>query len=99
MPMSQLIVLGIVAMAGLATLRVVRFRAGRTPLPDGRGRRLFLIGFLVVPPVALGVLTQAPPPANQLWGLGALPAYIAIIAVLATLMWIASQIVGVVTHG
>jgi hypothetical protein len=86
MPMSQLIVLGIVAMAGLATLRVVRFRSGRTPLPDVRGKRLFLLAFVVVPPVALG-------------GIGALPMYVAIIGTLAIAMWVAALIVGSVASG
>ena len=86
MPMPQLIVLGMVAMAGLATLRVVRFRGGKTPLPDGRGRRLFLIAFVVVPPIALG-------------GIGALPTYVAIIAALAILMWLAALVVGQVADG
>ena len=86
MPVPQLIVLGIVAMAGLATLRVVRFRGGRTPLPDGRGRRLFLFAFVVVPPIALG-------------GIGALPEYVAIIAALAILMWMAALIVEQVANG
>jgi hypothetical protein len=99
MPLQQLIILGIVAMAGLAALRVVRVHRGLTPLPDGRGRRLFLLGFVVVPPVVLGQLTQPAPPANQLWGLGAVPAYLAIVATLAALMWIASQVIGQVTHG
>jgi hypothetical protein len=80
----QLIVLGIVAMAALATLRVIRVHQGRTPLPDGRGRRLFLIGFVVVPPIVLG-------------GIGALPMYVAIIAMLAILMWAAAVVVGLVT--
>ena len=86
MPMSQLILLGIVAMAGLATLRVVRFRRGLTPLPDIRGKRLLLLAFVVVPPVVVG-------------GIGALPMYVAIIAVLAIAMWIAAQVVGMVAHG
>jgi hypothetical protein len=81
----QLLVLGIVAMAGLATLRVIRVQRGRTPLPDGRGRRLFLLGFVVVPPVALA-------------GIGALPIYVVILAALVTLMWIASLIVGLVAN-
>jgi hypothetical protein len=99
MPIQQLIVLGIVAMAGLAILRVVRVRRGLTPLPDGRGRRLFLLGFLVLPPIVLGVLTQAPPPANQLWGFGAVPAYVAIVATIVALMWIASLFVRAFAHG
>ena len=99
MPLLPLIVLGVVAMAGLATLRVLRVHQGRTPLPDGRGRRLFLLGFVVIPPVLLGALTQTAPPANQLSGLGAVPTYVVIIGALAILMWIASQVVGVVAHG
>ena len=98
MPIQQLIILGIVSMAALAVLRVVRVNRGLTPLPE-RGRRLFLLGFLVVPPVALGVLTQPPPPANNLWGVGALPLYFVIVAALATVMWVASKIVGQVAHG
>jgi hypothetical protein len=99
MPVQQLLILAIVAMAALAALRVFRVSRGLTPLPDGRGRRLFQLGFLVVPPLILGMLTQPPPPANQLWGIGAVPAYVAIVAGLAILMWIASQIVGQVSHG
>src|SRR4029079_6798768 len=85
MPMSPLILAGIVAMAGLATLRVVRFRRGLTPLPDIRGKRLLLLAFVVVTPVVVG-------------GIGALPMYVAIIAVLAIAMWIAAQVVGMVTN-
>jgi hypothetical protein len=99
MPIQQLIILGIVAMAGLAMLRVVRVRRGLTPLPDGRARRLFQIGFVAVPPIVLGMLTQPAPPANQFWGIGAIPTYFAIVAALAILMWIASQIVGQVSRG
>jgi hypothetical protein len=84
MPLPQLIVLGIVAMAGLATLRVVRVHRGRTPLPDGRGRRLFLFGFVVLPPLALG-------------GIGAVPMYVLVITALVILMGIASLIIGLVT--
>ena len=86
MPMSQLVLLGIVAMAGLATLRVVRFRRGLTPLPEIRGKRRLLLAFVVVPPVVFG-------------GIGALPMYVAIIAGLAIAMWIAAQVVGMVANG
>jgi hypothetical protein len=99
MPLQPLIILGIVAMAVLAALRVIRGNRGLSPLPDGRGRRLFLLGFVVVPPLVLGLFTQPAPPANQVWGLGALPRYAMIVGALAILMWIASQIVGQVSHG
>ena len=99
MPVQQLIILGIFSMAGLAVLRLVRVNRGLTPLPDGRGRRLFQLGFLVVPPLILGMLTQPAPPANQLWGIGAVPTYVLIVGALVILMWIASQVVGMVAHG
>jgi hypothetical protein len=99
MPLLPLLILGIIAMAGLATLRVVRANRGLTPLPDGRGRRLFQLGFLVLPPIALGLVTQPAPPANQFWGVGAIPIYVAVVGGLAILMWIASGIVGMLAHG
>jgi hypothetical protein len=99
MPVPQLLLLAMIAMAGLAMLRVARVSRGLSPLPEGRGRRLFLLGFVIVPPIALGLLTQPPPPANQLWGVGAVPMYAAILAALVTLMWIVAQIVGAVAYG
>src|SRR6185436_16748321 len=99
MPIQLLLILATVAMAGLAFLRVMRVNRGLTPLPDGRGRRLFQLAFLVLPPIVLGVLTQPAPPANQLWGFGAVPTYVAIVAGLAILMWIAALFVGMVAHG
>ena len=46
-----LFLLAVVAMIGLAILRLVRVGRGHTPLPDGKARIAFLIAFLVVPPV------------------------------------------------
>ncbi len=94
----QLIVLAIVAMFALAVLRVVRVRAGRTPLPDVRGRRLFLLAFVLVPPIVLGALTPQPGSDGQLGALRGVPVYIGILAVLVALMWIASMIIGQVTE-
>ena len=59
MPVLQLLVLAVLSMVGLAALRLVRVHLGRTPLPDGRGRRLFLIAFVIVPPLVLGVADPA----------------------------------------
>ena len=53
-----LFVLAVVAMIGLAILRLVRVRMGRTALPEGKARALFLIAFLVLPPVALKAVLQ-----------------------------------------
>jgi hypothetical protein len=79
MELLQILIVAILAMAALAALRVVRvLRFGRTPLPD-RGRGLFLVGFVLVPPIAL-------------WGLTAVPVYVGVIAALAVLMWIAASV-------
>ena len=99
MPLQQLLILGIASMAALAVLRVARVNRGLTPLPDGRGRRLFLLGFVILPPIVLGIVTQPAPPANQMWGVGAVPTYVAIVAGIAILMWLASAFIGQVAHG
>jgi hypothetical protein len=98
MPVLQLTVLAVVAMVGLVTLRVVRIRLGRTPLPEGRGRRLFLLAFVVVPPLAFAYLTL-PGAGGPLRGIGALPVYVLVIATLAVIMSATAMIVGQLTHG
>jgi hypothetical protein len=98
MPIQQLFFLAVIAMVALATLRLVRVHFGRAPLPEGRGRPLFLFAFVVVPPVALGALTQPQAPAGQLAGLALLPIYVAIVAGLAILMSIVALFVGQVSH-
>ena len=81
MAFTQILILAIIAMAGLAALRLVRvLRFGRTPLPDGRGRTLFLLAFVLVPPLALG-------------GLGLVPVYVGVIAALVILMWVAAVVI------
>lgn len=97
MPVAQLMAMAILAMAALATLRVVRVHlARRTPLPEGRGGYLFLAAFIVVPPIALSALAQ--PSAGILGGIGSLPAYVGIVAVLAILMWLVARILGQVIY-
>jgi hypothetical protein len=98
MPPLQLIALAVVAMVGLAILRLVRVRLGRTPLPEV-GRRIFLLAFVVVPPIALGVLTTPAGAAGQLPWLAYLPIYVAIVAAFALVMWMVALIVGQLTHG
>lgn len=81
MAFLQLLILAIVAMAGLAALRLLRvLRFGRTPLPEGPGRSLFLLGFVLVPPLVLG-------------GLGAVPVYVGVLAAIVILMWIAAVVI------
>jgi len=99
MSLPQLIILAMAAMLAVATLRVVRVRAGRTPLPEGRGRRFLLLAFVVVPPIVLGALTRPADDTGQLGALRGLPIYILILATLVALMWIASLIVAQVMPG
>ena len=81
MAFEQILILAIVAMAGLAALRLVRvLRFRRTPLPEGPGRTLFLLAFVLVPPLALG-------------GFGLVPVYVGVIAALVILMWIAAVVI------
>lgn len=87
----QLLVLAIVAMIGLATLRVARANAGRTPLPGGVGKLLFILAFLVVPPIVVGALIA--PGTGVLRGGASIPLYVGILAALAILMWIAAVVV------
>jgi hypothetical protein len=94
----QLFVVAIVAMVGLATLRVVRVRLGRTPLPAGRGRRLFLLGFVVVPPIAVALLTQPSTDTSTVGAVTTLPIYILLLAAVVLLMAILALIVGRLTH-
>jgi hypothetical protein len=98
MPLLELTVLAVVAMTSLAALRLARVHVGRSPLPEARGRRLFLLAFVVVPPIALGALTPAGA-ASQLRGVTSLPVYVSIVAALVVLMAIAALIVGQLTHG
>lgn len=81
MEFLQILILATVAMAGVAALRLVRvLRFKRTPLPDGPGRSLFLLGFVLVPPLSLG-------------GPGLVPVYVGVIAALVILMWIAAAVI------
>jgi hypothetical protein len=91
MPLPQPLILAIVAMISLAVLRVIRTSLGREPHPDGKARLPFILAFLIVPPVVVGMLFGA-----QLGGVSWLPLYVASVAVLAILMSITAMIVGIV---
>jgi hypothetical protein len=97
MSIQQLLILAVAAMVALAALRVVRVSAGRTPLPEGRGRRLFLVGFVVVPPIVVGAVTQATGSNSPLVGLGSLPAYAAILGAVVVAMWLVALVIARVT--
>jgi len=86
----QLLVLALAAMTLLATLRLVRVHYGRTPLPDGRGRLLFMLAFVLAPPLALGTLTQPADSVAQLRGVAWVSLYTIVLAGLVILMWVAA---------
>jgi hypothetical protein len=93
-----LFLLAVVAMFGLAMLRLVRVRMGRTPLPEGKARPVFLIAFLVVPPVALKALLE-PISGPAIGVITWVPMYGLLLALLLVLMTIAAMIVERVVHG
>jgi hypothetical protein len=88
--LQQLLILAVAAMATLALSRVARVQHGRTPHLEGRGRRLFTIGLLFVPPL-LFVLIQ-PGPSGQL-RIGWIAPYTMILVAIWILMGVAALIV------
>jgi hypothetical protein len=98
MPLLPLIAVAVIAMTGLAMLRLVRVRAGRTPLPEGRGRRFFFLAFVALPPLLLGALSAAITGVGAGQGILWLPVYAAIVGALAILMWIVARLIAEVSH-
>jgi hypothetical protein len=88
-----LFLLAVVAMVGLATLRLVRVSMGHTPLPEGRSKAAFLIAFLVVPPIALKAVLMPTPSGTPVGWFLWIPLYAVILALLVLLMTIAAMFV------
>jgi len=82
----QLLLLAVAAMTGLATVRLVRVHLGRMPLPEVRGMRLIVLAALLAPLIALGAFSS-------------LPVYLALLAALVILMWVAAVVVQLVARG
>jgi hypothetical protein len=82
----QVFLLAIVAMIGLAALRLARVHAGRTPLPESRDRTIFLVAFLVLPPLLVGALIGSAGGWGPLSGVAWIPLYGVMVAGLAILM-------------
>jgi hypothetical protein len=91
MPILQLFVVALVAMIGLAAMRLVRVHLGRSPHPGGIARLSFILAFLLLPPIALGLLTQ--PAGGPLVGIAWVPVYVAMLATLGIVMWLAAAVV------
>jgi hypothetical protein len=98
MPLLQLFIVAVVAMIALASLRVARVHLGRTPLPEERGRRLFFLAFVLVPPIALALIQPNEPP-GPLRGLLWAPAYGLMLAGLVVVMWAAAVVVRIFVRG
>jgi len=90
MSLQPLFILAIVCMVALAVMRVVRVHLGRAPHPEGIAKLLFILAFLVVPPIALGSLILPGEATGQFGGLGWVPLYTVIVTGLTVLMWMAS---------
>lgn len=91
MPLPQLFVLAVAAMIGLAAMRLVRVHLARVPHPDGRYRIPFILAFLVVPPIVLGALID--PATRPFGGIAWVPMYVALLAAIAIVMWMAAVLV------
>ena len=91
--LQQVFLLAVVAMIGLALLRLARVHRDHSPLPEGRGRTVFLVAFLVVPPFVLGALSRMAAGQDPVGGIAWVPLYVPIVAGLALLMVIAAIVV------
>jgi hypothetical protein len=94
----QLSALAVIAMLGLATLRVARVHLGREPLPDGRGRLPFLLGFLVLPPIVVGALVR-PAETDVLRGTAWVPEYVVFVSAVAIFMGVLAVITRLAAPG
>ena len=95
----QLLIVGVVSMAGLAILRVLRARAGHDSLPEGRGGTAFTLGFIFVPPLVLGAVLQPAPGGAPLGGIFWVPIYALILGLLKVVMTLAAALVESVARG
>ncbi len=91
MSLPLLFLLALVAMIGLAAMRLVRVHLGRSPHPGGIARLSFILAFLLLPPIALGLLTQ--PAAGPLVGIAWVPVYVVMLGALGIVMWLAAAVV------
>lgn len=99
MSVPQLIILAVVAMTGIAALRVTRVHRGRSPLPAGRARLPFMLAFVIVPPLALDRLVAPGSSGSLLTAAPSVVLYGVILLALVVLMWIAAVIVQIVAPG
>src|SRR5690349_4767409 len=97
MPLLQLTFLAITAMTCLAAVRLARLRRGWTPMPEGPGRLLFLTAFVLVPPIAVGIMAH-PASVNLAW-VELVPYYLGVLGVVVLALNTVAGIVARVAHG
>jgi hypothetical protein len=99
MSVFALLLLAVVAMAGLATLRFARVQVGRAPFPEGRGKTALIIAFFIVPPLALAAVAVPVATASPVGVAVLLLVYVAVLAALASLMGIGAMVARAVARG
>jgi hypothetical protein len=97
MPLQQLFVLAVAGMVFLAAMRVVRVQFGRTPHPEGLAKLLFVLAFVSLPPLGLGLLADQGGARGILTGLLWVPVYSIMLVGLLLVMRVAAEVVAVVT--
>ena len=95
----QLVLLALLVMVGVSTLRVVRARSGRTPLPGGRAQVLLMVAILIVPPVAFNAFVEPSTTGAQPGLIGWLMVYALTVGVIVVLMRLAANVVKRFDHG
>ena len=95
MPLQQLFLLAVVAVVFLAAMRVIRVGIGLTPHPEGIGKLLFGLAFVIVPPMALGALIDQGGGSGLLTGVTWVPIYAIFLVGLLIAMWLAAAVVSV----
>jgi hypothetical protein len=96
MALQQLFVLAVAGMAFLAVMRVARVQRGRSPHPEGMARLLFVLAFISLPPLALGLLTDHGGARGVLTGLLWIPVYSMMLVGLLVVMGVAAVIIDLV---
>jgi hypothetical protein len=95
----QLLILALAAMAVLVASRLIRVRLGRSPKLEGPRRLLFILGLLLLPPIALGALSQPGGEQSVFGALTTIPPYVLTLVGLGMAMWVAALVVSAALGG
>lgn len=95
----ELLLVALVAMASLAALRLLRVRLGHGPAFAGFPRLVFILAFVLGPPLVYGALTSSATDSSLLRGLASVPIYAAALVGILALMWLAAVALSMVMSG